>query len=340
MNLKITIDPRNKMSFSSYYIEGLRALFGNAALRFSLSPFTELNRSRDFSYDHYMCFVTNRGGQERRYIIDFHDSTSISEEAYRWCDVYAKINISKETRMEDWPKLMSIPPGFGVRSKGLVGTLMDGVENLGRMRFHSLNGLYCQLYDTYVLTLRRPLSMYEKKYTPQAGYIFHASTLWPHDNCMQLTNPYRATFIRTCRSLPGIQFEGGLVKTHGDIPADYADVTTDKRYTLDEYFENTMRSMFVFNTPAVHQCHGWKLGEYFAMGKAIVSTPISNRLPFPFEDGKHLLVVRDHEELVDAINRLSKDKELRHELEASSRNIYEQYSSPVAVMRNVVRKIS
>lgn len=76
------------------------------------------------------------------------------------------------------------------------------------------------------------------------------------------------------------------------------------------------------------------------MGKAIVSTPISNRLPFPFEDGKHLLVVRDHEELVDAINRLSKDKQLRHELEASSRNIYEQYSSPVAVMRNVVRKIS
>ena len=62
MNLKITIDPRNKMSFSSYYIEGLRALFGNAALRFSLSPFMELDRTKDFSYDHYMCFVTNRGG--------------------------------------------------------------------------------------------------------------------------------------------------------------------------------------------------------------------------------------------------------------------------------------
>lgn len=57
----VEIDPRNKYLFSSYYIEGLRALFGNAALIFSLSPFTELDRSKDFSYDHYMCFVTNRG---------------------------------------------------------------------------------------------------------------------------------------------------------------------------------------------------------------------------------------------------------------------------------------
>lgn len=337
MNLKITIDPRNKMLFSSYYIEGLRTMYGNAALGFSLSPFRGLDRTKDFSYDHYMCFVMKMGGVERRFIIDFHDSTSISEEAYRWCDVYAKINISKETRMEDWPKMMSIPPGFGVRSKGFVGTLADGVKNLARMRLRSIDGLYCQFYDTYALTLRRSLSMYEKKRITQDGYVFHASTLWPHDNCMQLTNPIRATFIRTCRSLPDIHFEGGLVKTHGDVPTDYADVTTDKRYTLDEYFEKTMRSMFVFNTPAVHQCHGWKLGEYFAMGKAIISTPISNRLPFPFEDGRHLLVMRDQEELVEAINRLSKDKELRRSLEASSRNIYEQYSSPVAVMCRIIR---
>lgn len=339
MSLNVIVDPRNKMLFSSYYIEGLRAMYGDSSLVFSLSPFQELDRSKDFSYDHYMCFVVQREDRETRFIIDFHDSTSISQEAYRWCDVYAKINISFDTKMEDWPKLISIPPGFGVRSHGIVCTLMEGIKNLVRMRFHSINGLYCQLYDTYALTLRRPLYMYEKVICPSEGYVFHASTLWSHDNCMQLTNPYRATFIRTCRSLSDIQFEGGLVKTHGKIPADYTDVTTDKRYTLDEYFEKTMHSMFVFNTPAVHQCHGWKLGEYFAMGKAIVSTPISNRLPFPFEDGNHLLVVHDHDELVAAIIRLSKDEDLRQRLEASSRNIYKQYSSPVAVMHHVISKI-
>lgn len=337
--MKITIDPRNKMLFSSYYIEALQTLFGSSALRYSLAPFSELDRSADFSFDHYMCFVISGSGGVKRYVVDFHDSTAISVEAYRWCDVYAKINISFDTKMEDWPKLVSIPPGFGIRQHGVVGTLAVGMKNLIRMRFRAINGLYCQLYDTYAQTLRRPLNMYEKSIRPLDGYIFHASTLWPHDNCMQLTNPYRATFIRTCQSLPGIQFEGGLVSTHGNIPAEYVDVTTDKRYTLDEYFNKTMHSMFVFNTPAVHQCHGWKLGEYFAMGKAIVSTPISNRLPFPFEDGKHLLVVHSEEELVDAVNRLSEDKELRYKLEASSRNIYEQYSSPAAVMRRVVGEI-
>ena len=72
------------------------------------------------------------------------------------------------------------------------------------------------------------------------------------------------------------------------------------------------------------------------MGKAIISTPISNRLPFPFEDGKNLLVVHNQEELVEAIHRLSTDNELRRSLEESSRTIYTNYCSPIAVMRSVL----
>lgn len=238
--------------------------------------------------------------------------------------------------MSSWPKLISIPPGFGIRTNSVAGTLIGGVKDLWLMKFRPINGLYAQFYNMYAMLLRPTIQKYEQKSESMTGYVFHASTLWSVDNCMQFTNPYRATFIRTCKSLPEIHFEGGLIKPHGDIPQEYEDVASNKRYKFHEYFQNTMRSMFVFNTPAVHQCHGWKLGEYLAMGKAIISTPISNRLPFPFEDGKNLLVVHNQEELVEAIHRLSTDNELRRSLEESSRNIYTNYCSPIAVMRSVL----
>lgn len=336
MRTVVTLDPRNKVPFASFYLEGLRMMFGEKSLNYSVSSFVDLNRAKDYSYDHYMCFIVARGDMKRKIIIDFHDSTSISAEAYRWCDVYAKINIATTTDMSSWPKLISIPPGFGIRTKSVAGTLIGGIKDLLRMKFRPINGLYAQFYNTYAMLLRPTIQEYEQKSESMAGYVFHASTLWSVDNCMQFTNPYRATFIRTCKSLPEIRFEGGLIKTHGDIPQEYEDVASNKRYKFHEYFQNTMRSMFVFNTPAVHQCHGWKLGEYLAMGKAIISTPISNRLPFPFEDGKNLLVVHNQEELVEAIHRLSTDNELRRSLEESSRNIYTNYCSPIAVMRSVL----
>ena len=124
MRTVVTLDPRNKVPFASFYLEGLRMMFGEKSLNYSVSSFVDLNRAKDYSYDHYMCFIVARGDMKRKIIIDFHDSTSISAEAYRWCDVYAKINIATTTDMSSWPKLISIPPGFGIRTKSVAGTLI------------------------------------------------------------------------------------------------------------------------------------------------------------------------------------------------------------------------
>lgn len=229
MRTVVTLDPRNKVPFASFYLEGLRMMFGEKSLNYSVSSFVDLNRAKDYSYDHYMCFIVARGDMKRKIIIDFHDSTSISAEAYRWCDVYAKINIATTTDMSSWPKLISIPPGFGIRTKSVAGTLIGGIKDLLRMKFRPINGLYAQFYNTYAMLLRPTIQKYEQKSESMAGYVFHASTLWSVDNCMQFTNPYRATFIRTCKSLPEIRFEGGLIKTHGDIPQEYEDVASNKR---------------------------------------------------------------------------------------------------------------
>jgi glycosyltransferase involved in cell wall biosynthesis len=92
-----------------------------------------------------------------------------------------------------------------------------------------------------------------------------------------------------------------------------------------------------FNNPAVHGCLGWKLGEFLAMGKAIVSLPIERVLPAPLEHGVHLHVVDGTpESLDDAIARLRSDDPYRRTLEVNARRWYEQHLAPERLATRLV----
>ena len=44
MNSVVLLDPRNKALFASFYVEGLRKMFGSKSLRYSMLPFGDLDR--------------------------------------------------------------------------------------------------------------------------------------------------------------------------------------------------------------------------------------------------------------------------------------------------------
>lgn len=91
----------------------------------------------------------------------------------------------------------------------------------------------------------------------------------------------------------------------------------------------------VFNTPAVHNCHGWKLGEYLAMRKVIVSTPLSNELPGRLEDGKNILIVEDEEQIDRVLRKLFSDPELCRKISSETDAYYERYVSPRSVIASI-----
>ena len=86
-------------------------------------------------------------------------------------------------------------------------------------------------------------------------------------------------------------FEGGFAPGKDDISDRFNKLTINLKYSGYEYLSNTKRSLVVFNTPAVQSCFGWKLGEYLALGKAIISTPLTNTLPSPLVHRKHIHIV-------------------------------------------------
>lgn len=337
--MKIFVDPRNRFVYSSFYLEGLHSVYGKGNLIYSKKPFTELHREIDRkSYDHYMAYTIENEGQTYRVIIDFRDSTDITEYAYNWADVYGKINVDAECNLKQYRKLIVLPPSFAIKVWSIPTTVWYCFYNYFASRCHPLTGIKGHLHDYFGLLIRNSLGNYSKKSEVDENYVFHASTFWRHPNCLDQVNPLRALFIRTCKETDSLKFEGGFVRKrtdHLDIPQEYKDLLATKRFTADEYLANTRRSLFVFNTPAVHNCLGWKLGEYLALGKAIITTPISNQLSHPLVIGKHLLVVTDKEDLAATIENLSHNMELRHTLEINARSYFENYCTPIKVIQNI-----
>ena len=184
---------------------------------------------------------------------------------------------------------------------------------------------------------REPLSSYVCDIPSEDNYIFFLSTLWYSDEWNkndETVNLRRAHFIRACKSIEGVTFEGGLLGDASSSNEKFADVLATHEEPFGQWIEKTKRSALVFNTPAFWDCHGWKLGEYLALGKCIVSTKLSNDLHYPLEHGTNIHFVEDTEESMrEAISYILAHPEYRHKLEKGAREYWEKYGTPEASLK-------
>jgi glycosyltransferase involved in cell wall biosynthesis len=110
---------------------------------------------------------------------------------------------------------------------------------------------------------------------------------------------------------------------------------------LSEYLDRTRRSSLVFSAPSVHACLGWKLGEYLALGKAIVSTELGRALPAPLEHGVHVHYVRSEvDDMTEAIEEINRNSGYRRTLERGARRWYEEYMAPSVVAAKLIDRAS
>jgi hypothetical protein len=345
---KVIIDPSCRVLFSSFYIEGIYNVFGRNNVSFSLKYFKELKRKEEsHSYDHYMAFVVIHPNNNKiKIVIDFRDKPSIKESAYEWCDKYCKINFNESlTDKKFHAKIISIPPGFGVKIWNFFETLYYCCFNLFLCKFSTLVSWKMHFKDYYSQYNRPMLKEYLtdpiksdiKSYNKP--YVFMVGTLWAHKNCVEGTNLVRKKFADICKSL-NCDFEGGFFADFNHPQyKEFESLIFTQTYSIEDYINKTKLSIVVFNTPAVHNCHGWKLGEYIAMGKAIISTPLLNKLPEDLLHGKNIHFVSNEDELRDAIGLLLTNDNYRKLLEEGTKYYYNKYLNPESVIRIVCKYI-
>ena len=146
---------------------------------------------------------------------------------------------------------------------------------------------------------------------------------------------YRKFFLESCLRSE-ILIEGGFVVNDTNHPqfSEFKELIIKKRVSLTEYIQKTIQSAFVFNTPAVHNCHGWKLGQYLAMNKAIISMPFVNSLPEDMEHGKNIHFVSDISGLDEAVTKLLNDDDYRKELEIGA-----ALQKPVSILEKLKHQL-
>lgn len=328
--VKVIIDKKCDIVYASFYILGLRDLYGAKNVRFE-----------DFALNantcDNLCFVIQKENQEKRYAISLSDGYQVNEKVYTWSDVYGSVNANfSKTPQEFHDKLVPLCPSFGIRIWNMPQTVFHAMKNVSGTKFSMR-----KFFGKYKRQLDR--KTYEDYLSPcllsrDDNYIFFLSTLWYNDEWNRNdegVNARRARFIRASREVEEVVFEGGLVSQGKDRSSEelFCDCLCDG-VPLKDWLDKTKQSALVFNTPAFWGCHGWKLGEYLAMGKCIVSTRLSNDLPKALEHGNNIHFVEDNQEAIrEAVHYIIKNPNYRMKLEQGARAYWEKYGSPVASLR-------
>lgn len=323
--IRVVVEPTFDAYYYSYYLAGLTSVFGEDAVGYGRNDFPVLTRE----YSGFAARVDGRGGSLHLYI-SANDSAALDPAGLEWADVYGKVNLDHTLVTTDHAGMVRpIGPGFGIRLwpvgqsfRHAVSTFRAADRSLRQWRQHVAG---------YVAQYRRrlPLAVYQPAQS-DPSYLFFTSWLWKRH---PESNPLRATFMRAGASISGVEFEGGFApRRRNDVPG-FDDVIALRRYPLGEYLEKVKRSVVAFNTPAVHNCHGWKLGEFLALGKAIVSTPLSRSMPAPFVHGEHAhFVDGSFDAMVAAVQTIRQDAGYRRHLETGARSYWETHLRPDVVI--------
>lgn len=338
---KVIIYPGGDISYQSFYIYGLEKMFGKMNISYSSKPFHELHLETWAKCKDIFFVIIDEHNHVKRYFISCNDSYQVHDDVWQWTDVYGSVNANFEHTDESyWSKMVSLCPSFGIRCWSypmtMVHTLYNNMAHYGTLRHcvgRHLAMMRRQRYETYNSMSNQSVEFLNS--------IFFLSTLWYNDEWNKNdegVNKARANFIRASQKVANettLSFEGGFVSQgEGRSSVQLFQDCMYHSLTMDEWLSKTQNSLLVFNTPAFWNCHGWKLGEYMAMGQCIVSTILSNDLPSPLNHGEHIHFVENSEEaMLDAIKYIYSHPEYNQKLRRNIKEYWEKYGTPIASLK-------
>ena len=273
MRPRLLVHPKSSYRYYSFYLQGLCELLGQPEICFTNRGMPTLSNPKDG-----LAAVTDDG---LRVFVAANDHETTDAEALAWSDRYGQVNLPLYDPLP--ANLLALGPSFGIRWHGRGTVLLYVVRSGLRLRSPRLTMAMLRDYDAHQRD-RAPLDCY----TPQPSdpdYLFFRATAWRgHDRVNQL----RADLLSAARRSPGLVVDAAFVEARAD----------PRSLTHREYLERTKQSVAVLNTPALHGCLGWKLGEFLALGKAIISLPLTRRMPSPLRHGIHVHYVDGSQESV------------------------------------------
>lgn len=176
----------------------------------------------------------------------------------------------------------------------------------------------------------------------EPGILFMAR-LWDPDaieskkqgDQVRAINDVRAECVRVLRKEFGDRFFGGLARDEFSL-RHYPDcVLADTGLSSKRAYLKTLAGFPIcVATTGLSGSNGWKLAEYVAFSKAIITEPLVYEVPGDFSAGANYLEFSTPGDLAEAAVRLFEDKALRAEMMANNHRYYQDHVRPDAIVRN------
>lgn len=151
-------------------------------------------------------------------------------------------------------------------------------------------------------------------------------------------NETRARCIRLLKEALGPRFTGGFSSNPFTLKQ-YADLVAPPESTLQEGYLRTLRSFPIcVASTGLHGSTGWKLAEYIAFGKAVLSEPLVYDVPGDFASGRNYIEFTSPEECVAGAVRLIEDTALRQQIMCNNAAYYRHYLRPDTLVKNALAR--
>ena len=314
--------------YDSFYIKGLKEYYKVNNVYFSCKKFPSFRQGS-------FAIIVKHKNIETKFYIDSRDQSDFWDEELEWCDVYGKVNYNSATLPDKFrEKIIPIGSSFGLKIWNLPRTLFLAAVNYMRFK-NKIKNKKVFLANYLAQTKRDYLKSYHSRTNLMIpNYIFFASSIWKKEHS---ANQFRANFINACLKNDNLQFEGGFVSRSDGNNLKFDSITVPKNYSVPEYLMKINQSNIVFNTPAVDNCLGWKLAEFLAMGKIILSTSFYNQMGEELLDGKHIIFLKtgSEEEIIDKTNFILNSEVLQLKLSRNSKLYFDENLSPKKVIEKL-----
>jgi hypothetical protein len=280
---------------------------------------------------------------KRRYYIDVHDSHEIADVD---CDVYLKRSY-----------LAAVIPQHmrdKVRPLGLnYEVYKDGFDRFEFRRRLAIDGVRsAALYVAGKLSGSGQPTVSQLSAVPPDGsdprILFMCGT-WDTNEPgrsaeknaeRRVMNDMRAACIAALRTAFGPRFTGGFAHSPHAAENYPQFLLPDARMAMKKnYIEILRQHQICITTTGLHRSNGWKLGEYVAHARAIVSEPLVHAVPDLCANVNYL-TFSTPAGCVDAVGRLVDDAELRIRMAKANAIFYQERLRPDKLVERAVREAS
>lgn len=152
-----------------------------------------------------------------------------------------------------------------------------------------------------------------------------------------LINETRARCIELLKEQFGSCFLGGFLHTDYAARNYQSALLQDNEDSTKENYIKLLRDHAVcVATTGLHGSIGWKMGEYVAFSRAIVSERLNYQIPGEFKPGQNYLEFSEPKQCVEAVDKLLSNADLRYGMMKANHLYYLTFLKPDRIIRRTL----